>query len=33
MNTILLIEDEINNVALLEDVFLFDDISAQTTPH
>jgi len=29
MNTILLIEDNINNVALLEDVFLFDDIPAQ----
>ena len=29
MNTILLIEDNIDNVALLEDVFLFDDIPAQ----
>ncbi len=29
MNTILLIEDEVNNVALLEDVFLLDDIPAR----
>jgi len=29
MNTILLIEDNFNNVSLLEDIFLFDDISAR----
>jgi CheY-like chemotaxis protein len=29
MNTILLIEDNINNVAMMEDVFLFDDVPAQ----
>ena len=29
MNTILLIEDNVNNVSLLEDVFLFDDIPAR----
>jgi CheY-like chemotaxis protein len=29
MNTILLIEDNVNNVSLLEDVFLLDDISAR----
>ena len=29
MNTILLIEDEINNVTLLEDVFMLDDIPAR----
>ena len=29
MNTILLIEDNIDNLMLLEDIFLFDDISAQ----
>lgn len=29
MNTILLVEDNFNNIALLEDVFFFDDISAR----
>jgi two-component system, cell cycle response regulator DivK len=29
MNTVLLIEDDVNNVALLEDAFLFDDIPAR----
>jgi CheY-like chemotaxis protein len=29
MNTILLIEDEVNNVTLLEDVFQLDDIPAR----
>ena len=29
MNTILLIEDNVNNVSLLEDIFLFDDIPAR----
>ena len=29
MNTILLIEDNVNNVMLLEDIFLLDDISAR----
>ena len=29
MNTILLIEDNVNNVSLLEDIFLLDDISAR----
>jgi len=29
MNTILLIEDDVNNVSLLEDMFLLDDISAR----
>ena len=29
MNTILLIEDDDNNVSLLEDIFQFDDIPAQ----
>ena len=29
MNTILLIEDNFNNVSLLEDIFLFDDIPAR----
>jgi two-component system, cell cycle response regulator DivK len=29
MNTILLIEDDLNNVALLEDVVLLDDVSAR----
>ena len=29
MNTILLIEDNFSNIALLEDIFLFDDIPAR----
>ena len=29
METILLIEDNFNNIALLEDIFLFDDIPAR----
>jgi CheY-like chemotaxis protein len=29
MNTILLIEDNVNNVSLLEDIFALDDISAR----
>ena len=29
MNTILLVEDNVNNVMLLEDIFLLDDISAR----
>jgi two-component system cell cycle response regulator DivK len=29
MNTILLIEDNANNVSLLEDIFMLDDISAR----
>ena len=29
MNAILLIEDNVNNVSLLEDIFLLDDISAR----
>jgi CheY-like chemotaxis protein len=29
MNTILLIEDNVNNVSLVEDIFLFDDIPAR----
>lgn len=29
MNTILLIEDNVNNVSLLEDIFLFDDVPAR----
>jgi len=29
MNTILLIEDNSNNISLLEDIFMFDDISAR----
>jgi len=29
MNTILLIEDNVNNIMLLEDIFLLDDISAR----
>jgi len=29
MNTILLIEDNVNNVSLLEDIFALDDVSAR----
>ena len=29
MNTILLIEDNVNNVSLLEDIFVLDDVSAR----
>ena len=29
MATILLVEDDVNNVSLLEDIFLFDEISAR----
>ena len=29
MNTILLIEDNVNNIMLLEDIFMLDDIAAR----